>query len=109
MEWYKLFDTVEDAEKVMPMRSTRLILAGNRKICLARARDGFFAVEDTCPHLGESLSRGTVNYLGEVICPWHSFRYHLKQGHECEHRTKKVKTYPIRIDDNGVFIGITES
>lgn len=106
MEWYKLFDTLKEAEKVVPMRSARLILAANRKICLAHAPQGFFAVADACPHLGESLSRGTVNYLGEIICPWHSYRYQLKNGQECEYRSKKATTYPLRIDEEGVFIGI---
>lgn len=109
MRWLKLFNSKEEAEKVVPMRSTKLILAENRKICLAHAKAGLFAVDDSCPHLGESLSRGTVNYLNEVICPWHSFRYSLENGGECENRTHKVKTYPLKIDEQGVFIGISDS
>jgi len=106
MQWLKVFDTKEEAEKVVPMRSTKLILAGNRKICLARTADGLMAIEDACPHLGESLSRGKVNYLGEVVCPWHSYRYNLQHGQECENRSRKAKTYPIKEEEDGVFIGL---
>ncbi|MGB0521922.1 MAG: Rieske (2Fe-2S) protein [Flammeovirgaceae bacterium] len=109
MKWLKVFNTLEEAEKVVPMRSSRLILAGNRKICLSHAVAGFFAVDDACPHLGESLSKGTVNFLGEVICPWHSFRYNLKNGLECENRTRKVQTYPIKVDETGFYVGVPES
>lgn len=109
MFWLKLFDTLNEAEKVVPMRSSKLILAGNRKICLSRTQEGFFAIADACPHLGESLSTGTVNYLGEVVCPWHSYRYNLKTGHECEHRSAKAQSYPIKVEEQGLFIGIPES
>lgn len=109
MLWVKVFNTIQEAEKVVPMRSSKLILADNRKICLSHTQDGFFAIADTCPHLGESLSRGTVNYLGEVICPWHSYRYNLQNGFECENRSRKAATYQLKIEPDGVFIGIPES
>ena len=109
MQWFKIFEDIKEAEKVVPLRSSTLILAGNRKICLAHTQDGFFAVDDNCPHLGESLSSGTVNFLGEVICPWHSYRYNLQSGLECEYRTRKAQTYSIKITEEGLFVGIPQS
>lgn len=63
------------------------------------------AVEDTCTHNGESLSRGVVNFVGEVVCPWHGHRFNLKTGRESQERSRDLVTFPIRVDEEGVFIG----
>lgn len=68
--------------------------------------NSFFAVQDSCSHNGESLSKGTVNYLGEVVCPWHNYRFELSTGRECSMRSADLRTYPIKVDVDGFFIGI---
>ena len=106
MTWYKLFDSEKEALEMIPLMQSRLILAGEHKICLSRTKDGFFAVADACPHLGAPFSKGTLNDFGEVICPWHSYRYNLTDGSECENRTDRAKTYAVRFDENGLSIGV---
>jgi nitrite reductase/ring-hydroxylating ferredoxin subunit len=56
--------------------------------------------------LGESLSKGKVNYLGEVVCPWHSYRYDLSTGEECAGRGVPARCYPLEIRENGLWIGL---
>lgn len=106
MNQHKLFDSREQAEQALPLgKPQKLRVAGREEvICLVRTRTGIFAVADACPHLGDSLSRGTINYLNEVICPWHSYRFSLITGEECSNRARRLPVYPVQVESNGIFI-----
>lgn len=105
---HKLFDSIAAAEQALPLgKPQKLRLGGlNEVICLVRTRAGIFAVADDCPHLGESLSKGTTNYLNEVVCPWHSYRFSLLTGQECENRTNNLRTYPVTLQPDGIYLSI---
>lgn len=89
----------------MPNKPQLLVLNGQR-ISLVLYRDQFHAVQDACTHNGESLSKGHVNYLGELICPWHNYQFDLQTGRECQSRSRDLKTFPIKIDESGFFVGL---
>ncbi len=95
MKWYKVFASRAEAEAAVPLNGARRLAAGGQKICLAHTPEGFFAVADACPHRGASLSRGRINYLGEVVCPLHSYRYHLGTGQESNLRTRDVRRFAL--------------
>ncbi len=82
-----------------------LVLHGTR-ICLVLHNEEFRAVQDSCSHNGESLSKGRVNFLGEIICPWHGYRFDMKNGKACDSSSADLKTYPVKSDETGFFIGI---
>ncbi len=58
LAWYRLFKTLEDAEAQIPLKSLRAIQAGGLRLCLARIAEGFFALQDACPHRKASCSEG---------------------------------------------------
>jgi len=106
MKWYKVFDSKEKALQTIENNKAILLKIGDRRICLANFKDEIFATADKCPHNGESLSKGEVNYIGEIICPWHNYRFGLKNGTECQNRTQDLQTYPIDNRSDGIYIGI---
>ena len=106
MEWLKLFGSEEEARARIKENIPQLIIAKNKRICLALHEGVFYAVQDSCTHSGESLSKGKVNYLGEIICPWHNYRFQLSTGMACDSSCHDLVTYPIRSDQSGFFIGI---
>ncbi|MDX1627295.1 MAG: Rieske (2Fe-2S) protein [Fulvivirga sp.] len=108
MKWLKVFDSKEKALEAIPQNGARLLKIGERRISLANYQGNIYATDNKCPHNGEALSQGKVNYLGEIICPWHNYRYSLKNGRECQQRTEDVETYPISEKDDGLYIGIPE-
>ncbi len=90
---------------MIPDKPQLVILHGVR-ICLVLHDDRFFAVQDRCTHNSDSLSRGRVNFQGEVICPWHGYRFSLRTGQSCDSSCRDLATYPVRSDDTGFYIGL---
>jgi len=106
IKWFKIFDNLEKAEDFVGVNESQLIVAKGRRICLARTKEGFKAIDDTCPHLGDSLSNGHLNHQNEVTCPWHSYRFNLDDGHECANRAPDVVVHHIKHNDEGFYLGI---
>jgi nitrite reductase/ring-hydroxylating ferredoxin subunit len=106
MDWIKVFEDSPAARNVLVNDRPQLVVIGSRRICLVLHNETLLAIEDKCSHNGESLSKGTVNYVGEVICPWHGYRFNLKTGRESGERSHDLTTFPVKENDDGVFIGI---
>ena len=106
MEWYKIFSNETDATEHMSQNPLQLVILNGERVCLAYTQQRFFAVQDKCTHNSESLSKGHLNHLGEVICPWHNYCFNLQSGNEAQDRSRALKTYPIKIEETGFYIGI---
>jgi 3-phenylpropionate/trans-cinnamate dioxygenase ferredoxin subunit len=106
MRWIKIFNSEQEAVNTIPEGSSRLIIIGEIKVCLSNYKNTFKASENSCPHLGEQLHKGMINYLGEIICPWHNYRFDLTTGEESARRCRDLKLYPTKASEEGVFIGI---
>lgn len=104
MSWVKLFGGMDEAERLLANGRPQLVVADGKKICLALRDQRLFAVADKCTHNGESLSKGTVNYLGEVICPWHGYRFQLSTGRESQERSADLETFPVKVESDGVYL-----
>ena len=75
--------------------STRVRAAG-RDVALFLFGGRYFALADTCPHMGASLSDGYVeNHI--VTCPWHAWRFRLTDGAWADNPRIKIGCYPVRV------------
>lgn len=106
MRWVKLFADEREAEMVVAKGGMRTLRVAGHKVCLVYGESGWYAIENDCPHLGESLARGVINNQEEVICPWHSYRFHLRTGREAMQRCRDAHVYPLQIGKEGMFIGL---
>lgn len=104
-EWHRVFDDAETARAALGSGKPLLVNAGGRRICLALYNGRIHAIIDRCPHNGESLSKGKVNAFGEVICPWHGYRYSLNGG-ICSSGGPDAEIFPVRESDEGVFVAV---
>lgn len=77
---FKLFDSIEEMKDLLENKKPRLVRAGNREICIVRQNNKLVAFENSCPHMGESLHNGVVNYLDEIVCPLHAYRFNIHSG-----------------------------
>ncbi|MBK8289922.1 MAG: Rieske (2Fe-2S) protein [Flammeovirgaceae bacterium] len=66
----------------------------------------FLAVSDRCTHNGESLSKGKVNHLGEIVCPWHGHQFNLKSGREIQERSSDLECFPVKVEQSGFYLGL---
>lgn len=106
MNWIKVFSSIDEARARLAEKKTQLLIIGKERICLAEFNNDFFAVQDACSHNGESLSGGLINYSGEIVCPWHNYRFDLKTGRACDSDCRDLKQYPLKWDATGFFIAI---
>lgn len=106
MEWIKVFSTVEEARQKVKENKPQLLIINGITICLVIRGESFYAIENKCSHNGEQLAKGAVNYLGEIVCPWHGYRFNLKTGRESDERARDLVTYPMKENEQGVFIAL---
>ena len=106
MQWVKIFASENEAKLRLAGKSLQLLILHDLRICLVQTGDSFYAVQDSSTHNGESLSKAHLNHMGEVICPWHNYCFNLQTGNEIQNRSKDLKTYPVKVDKTGFYIGI---
>jgi nitrite reductase/ring-hydroxylating ferredoxin subunit len=102
-EWINIAVSIaelfQDGEKVAKK-------VGGKNICFARWQDGVYAFNDKCPHAGGLLSHGYVDAMGNIVCPLHRYKFSLTRGYNVTGEGYHLKTYPVRIDEDGVWVEI---
>jgi len=64
----------------------------NGRMVAVFLRDGqYFAIDDCCPHMGASLAAGYLDGT-EVMCPWHAWRFCVKDGLWLDNPKSKIRT-----------------
>lgn len=106
MQWYKIFSDLAAARSRLKDSRPQRVQIGHVTICLVMMEENFFAVQDACTHSRASLSNGWVNQLGEIICPWHNYRFELKSGTPCDSSCASLRTYPVKWNESGFYIGV---
>jgi len=93
------------ADAAQPRRCGRLRVTATgfaTAILIVHTRHGVFAVDDRCPHRGNSLSTGVVSATA-ITCSMHRWRFDLRSGF-CQRGTGlKVRTWPVWLDRGRIF------
>ena len=98
----KLYRKVAEFSDV-PLGSGLQVRVDDDEIALFNLKGEIYAINNFCPHRGAPLSEGFLEQ-DKVFCPWHCFDFSLKTG-ECQMVSHlRVATYPVKIEDGGVFI-----
>lgn len=109
IKWHKLFESLIAANAQVAVGRVTTIHIARKKICVAHTSEGFFAVNDKCPHNGASLGSGHCTAEGSVVCPMHRYHFDLRTGRAKSGLGDYVQPYPIEVRDDGVFIGFEET
>jgi 3-phenylpropionate/trans-cinnamate dioxygenase ferredoxin component len=97
------FTRVATLGEIGPGTSRQVILNG-RKLALFNVEGAIYAIDDTCPHRGASLSEGECEGT-EVMCLWHGARFDLKTGsHLGPPAQTGVLSFKVQIIGNEVLV-----
>ena len=86
----------------------KTVTVGGRLIAVFHVQGEYYAVDDTCPHMGASLSGGYVED-GIVTCPWHAWRFRLCDGVWADYPKIKIGSYAVRVEGEAVQVRVDES
>lgn len=74
------------------------------QIVIFKTDNGYFALNNTCPHQGGPLGQGRVDE-NCVFCPWHGWEFDIESG-EHIHGDDSVQTYEVVVEGEEVFLSI---
>ena len=99
------FIEVATASELKVGRMKRCTIDG-RSITVVHTKDGFFALDNTCPHRGGPLSEGDV--IGnEVVCPWHLWGFDAATGICAGNTDIRVQTHELKIEEDRVMVKLS--
>ena len=106
---YQWFKIAENKNELAFADNDLLVVEVNqKKITLARYKNKFFSCAYACPHASGILAEGHIDPIGNIVCPVHRYKFNLVNGRNVSGEGYYLKTYPVKINDNGVFVGIEE-
>jgi nitrite reductase (NADH) small subunit/3-phenylpropionate/trans-cinnamate dioxygenase ferredoxin subunit len=75
----------------------------DRVIAIFNDGGNFRAIDDMCPHMGASLSTGHLEN-SEVSCPWHAWRFDVRDGAWCDNRRVKIDSFEVLVKGDDVLV-----
>jgi nitrite reductase (NADH) small subunit len=92
----------------LPLREGRPVMLAGRELALFNLGDRVLATDNRCPHQAGPLCDGIVTGSA-VVCPLHAWKIDLESGcvlRPGTHAEAAVDTYPTRVVDGVVLIGL---
>lgn len=77
-----------------------------RTICIAKYKENIYAFQSKCPHAGAKMVMGYIDQQGNAVCPLHRFKFALKNGYNVTGEGYNMRTYPVEIREDGVYVGV---
>jgi nitrite reductase (NADH) small subunit len=81
----------------IPEGEGRSFQVGERLVAVFLQRGEYHAIDDLCPHMGASLGSGYLDNDGIVVCPWHAWRFCIRDGKWADNPRLSVDTFEVRV------------
>ncbi len=81
----------------IPDGEGRSFQVGDRLVAVFLQGGQYFAIDDLCPHMGASLGAGYLDEEGTVTCPWHAWRFRVRDGKWADNPRLSVDTFEVRV------------
>ncbi len=91
----------------LPAGEVKVLTVGKKFVAVFHTADGWFAIDDCCPHAGASLAGGHVEG-GVVTCPWHAWRFRLSDGAWADNPKVKTGCYTVTVTADEVRVDVPE-
>jgi len=87
----------------LPPGGSKYVTVNGENVALFRKGDEVFAIGDTCPHQGGSLSEGWVE--GDIVtCPLHGWEFDLRTGACMTVPGENVGAYRVSVENGAIFV-----
>jgi 3-phenylpropionate/trans-cinnamate dioxygenase ferredoxin subunit len=87
---------------------TFLVMLAGRRVGLLLHRGQPVAVLDRCPHFSGPLAQGPISTArGEIICPWHRFRFDLTTGQSVTNPAMVATVLPTEVRGDRVWVNVS--
>jgi 3-phenylpropionate/trans-cinnamate dioxygenase ferredoxin subunit len=119
-KWHKVAETAADLQWTAGNVSE--VEVEGKKLCVARSGgsgasgagsgsgsgEEWFGFAHTCPHAGAPMTDGYVAGGCNVVCPVHNLKFNLKNGRDVNGEGYTLKTYPVEVRGDGIYLGIED-
>jgi nitrite reductase (NADH) small subunit len=98
------YKSVADVGEI-PEGEGRSFSVNGRMVAVFLTGGEYFAISDTCPHMGASLGSGAVE--GQAVsCPWHAWRFSMKDGSWLDAPNSKLRAdcFAVRVVDDEIQV-----
>jgi len=96
------FQTVAKVGDI-PAGEGRAYEVDGRMVAVFYVDEAYHAIDDFCPHMGASLAAGAVEN-GEVMCPWHAWRFKICDGTWCDNPKISVDSFEVRVGGDEIQV-----
>ncbi len=107
MNWQRIATRYElDHDLVLEEQTVKVVEVEDQLVCLGKFKGNYYALRNKCMHAGGYLGEGQCDFEGNVICPFHRYRYSLATGKNTSGEGYYAKTYPLETRQDGLYIGL---
>lgn len=106
LDWKRVPEASAIGKNWLQLNEVREVKVENKTLCIGRTQNGYFAVQNKCPHAGGSLGKGWCNNAGQVVCPLHHYKFDLKSGRQYGEGLYRLKTYPLKWENDTLYVGL---
>ena len=86
---------------------------GKKEIMIARIGGEYYAISNTCPHMGGSLVQGKLDGYN-IVCPVHGSVFDVRDGKVVgkgklflmQVKVGDVAAYPVKADGEDILVGV---
>ena len=88
----------------IPLDKMKVVQYKDLPVCIANSKGKYYAIGNTCTHLGGPLAQGKLEDQ-TVECPWHGSRFDLTTG-EVKRGPAKTpeKVYEIKVEGSSILV-----
>jgi len=96
---------VADVGEIAPGTS-KIVDVDGLAVALFNVEGEFFAIDNTCPHVGGALGDGPLED-DTVMCPWHGWKYNVKTGQACgAPKDDPVACFKVTVSGSDIMVDI---
>lgn len=100
------FHTVAQVGAI-PTGEGRAFCVEGRMVAVFFIDGEYTAINDTCMHMGASLATGYVED-GAVYCPWHAWRFCVRDGTWLDNPRMKTEAYEVRVQGEDIQVRLPD-